>query len=475
MKALLILFSVYLFTSPLFAQEVKTIVSSSSFNDGLAINSKNELFASYYYNSTVAKIQLNGTVSTYATGLSDPNGLTFGYDQLLYIPNAKSNSIVRINADGSKTTIVNSITNPTGLRFRADSSLLIAQYQLNRISILDNQGNLSTFLSNALLNGPVGLDFDEHKNLFIGNFNNGAILKFTPDGILYELARIPSQLGFITYSHGYIYATGFQTNKIYRVHTKTEILDEYVGTGSATTVDYRVPFASFNGPNGIVASNTGDTLFVSEFGSRSLRMITNILPHHYFSTVDSVSFTTKSTVASDSIMISLDNSSFASIRIDSIHNQSILFSFRLASHEIAAQSSNALTIYFNPKESGLFVDTLTLDLQGLIKRIPLKAQIDISTSIESIESIPSRLELNQNYPNPFNPSTNFSIYLPTSTDVELQVYDLNGKLISTIYSGFLQQGNQFFKWNASSLSSGVYMYQLKTNQHKLSKQMLLIK
>ncbi|MCB0298563.1 MAG: T9SS type A sorting domain-containing protein, partial [Calditrichaeota bacterium] len=83
-------------------------------------------------------------------------------------------------------------------------------------------------------------------------------------------------MGFLTYANGYVYATAYQGNRIYRIKSDGTEQVVFAGTGNAGTTDGDLLSASFNAPNGIAASATGDTLFVSDFDSRSLRMITGV-------------------------------------------------------------------------------------------------------------------------------------------------------------------------------------------------------
>ncbi len=271
---IVILFSV----TNMFAQQVETLVTGpSTFNDGLVIDSKGNIYASRYYSSTVTKILLDGNTSIFASGFSDPNGMVIDANDTLYVTNATGNRIDKIAPDGTKSTFKTGIENPTSLAFDADSNLLVTQYQLSRIVKIDSALKVTTFMSGQGLNGPVGMNFDEEGNLYIGNFNDGKVLKRTPDGSVIQIGDIPGWMGFSTYSNGYIYATGFQQNKIYRIATDGSEQIVYAGTGAAGKNDGDLNQATFDGPNGIAASATGDTLFISDFETRSLRMIVGVL------------------------------------------------------------------------------------------------------------------------------------------------------------------------------------------------------
>jgi hypothetical protein len=86
--------------------------------------------------------------------------------------------------------------------------------------------------------------------------------------------------------------------------------------------------------------------------------------------------------------------------------------------------------------------------------------------------------LYQNYPNPFNPSTTIKFSLQNSTKVTLRIYNVLGKLITTLVDDRLNSGTHEFVFDASSygnLSSGVYYYQLITEKSTYTKGMILVK
>ncbi|MFH0735439.1 MAG: T9SS type A sorting domain-containing protein [bacterium] len=92
----------------------------------------------------------------------------------------------------------------------------------------------------------------------------------------------------------------------------------------------------------------------------------------------------------------------------------------------------------------------------------------------------NQFALNQNYPNPFNPSTTINFSIPNSGNVELIVYDILGKEITTLINEELSAGTHSVQFNGSSvkntLSSGIYFYSIKYNGvNTLTKKMILAK
>lgn len=98
------------------------------------------------------------------------------------------------------------------------------------------------------------------------------------------------------------------------------------------------------------------------------------------------------------------------------------------------------------------------------------------TSIRSDESTrPESVSLKQNYPNPFNPTTNIAFTLTDAQDVTLTVYNVLGQRVATLVNTQLNAGTHTFTFDASRLSSGMYIYRLNTGNTMLQKQMMLIK
>jgi hypothetical protein len=85
------------------------------------------------------------------------------------------------------------------------------------------------------------------------------------------------------------------------------------------------------------------------------------------------------------------------------------------------------------------------------------------------------LSLGQNYPNPFTPGTVIKYQIPDAGFVSLKVYDVLGNEVAIIVSENQVEGRYEISFNASALSSGVYIYQLRVNDYLSTKKMLLMK
>jgi hypothetical protein len=101
--------------------------------------------------------------------------------------------------------------------------------------------------------------------------------------------------------------------------------------------------------------------------------------------------------------------------------------------------------------------------------------IGVLTKVEVAPKLSDSIKLNHNYPNPFNPVTNISYSIPASSKVEITIYNSLGQKIKTLINAFQNRGEYEVQFNGSELSSGVYYYQLKTNDYYCVNKMLLIK
>lgn len=94
--------------------------------------------------------------------------------------------------------------------------------------------------------------------------------------------------------------------------------------------------------------------------------------------------------------------------------------------------------------------------------------------------LPENFALRQNYPNPFNPETTIEYRLPARSDVKLEIFDVLGRNVATLASGYFEAGIHQVKWNGKSeagvsVPSGLYFYRLSTPDFKQTQRMLLMR
>ena len=112
----------------------------------------------------------------------------------------------------------------------------------------------------------------------------------------------------------------------------------------------------------------------------------------------------------------------------------------------------------------------------------IKLDGDISTFtnneiylVSNLRLLPEAFSLSPAYPNPFNPTTTISFDLPEEIDVSLIIYDLQGRVVTTLISGSMQAGYHSANWNASHHASGLYFVQMISGDYVKTQKLMLVK
>ncbi|OQY30011.1 MAG: hypothetical protein B6244_01760 [Candidatus Cloacimonetes bacterium 4572_55] len=141
--------------------------------------------------------------------------------------------------------------------------------------------------------------------------------------------------------------------------------------------------------------------------------------------------------------------------LDAYQDGSLMIRFRMASDG-------------GVNKAGWFIDNLE------VNGIPLAIENP------SEQSRDASYQLGQNYPNPFNPTTAISFQIPGPEKVGLRIYNSAGQLINTLIDKTLPVGSHTVIWNGKNeqslpVSSGIYFYQIETENYSAVKRMILIK
>ena len=110
-----------------------------------------------------------------------------------------------------------------------------------------------------------------------------------------------------------------------------------------------------------------------------------------------------------------------------------------------------------------------------LKQIDFDGSFEYSNIVEVVFGTVSQFVLEQNYPNPFNPTTKINFSIKEKGNVELKVFDLLGSEIATLVNEEKTPGNHEVLFDASNLSSGVYLYTIKSGSFVQSRKMMLMK
>ena len=125
-------------------------------------------------------------------------------------------------------------------------------------------------------------------------------------------------------------------------------------------------------------------------------------------------------------------------------------------------------------QPALWRDSKSFSMRGEVTLTSEK--VGVSNENEELATLPNSPMLEQNYPNPFNPSTNIQFVLPEASVVSLKVFNILGEEIATLVNGRMGAGAHTIRFEASSsMSSGIYFYQLKAGSTTSTRKLTLIK
>jgi hypothetical protein len=92
-----------------------------------------------------------------------------------------------------------------------------------------------------------------------------------------------------------------------------------------------------------------------------------------------------------------------------------------------------------------------------------------------LDESPQEFKLLPAYPNPFNPTTKISYQLPTKKETVLSVYDMGGRFIQELYRGVKPAGEHSVTFDASALSSGMYLVKIQAGDAIQTQKITLVK
>ena len=102
-------------------------------------------------------------------------------------------------------------------------------------------------------------------------------------------------------------------------------------------------------------------------------------------------------------------------------------------------------------------------------------ELPLDENLSNTEVIVDSFDLLGNYPNPFNPSTTIDFSLNSFSDLEINVYDVNGRLVENLYSGFKSPGTHKVVWDATGFSAGIYIVNMVSKKSSETLMITLIK
>ena len=263
-----------------FSQTVST-VTAGNFYDAIGKDSQGNIYCSNFIGDSVFKYDVNGNVTTFKSGFTNPNGIDVNEQDEIFICSKGSNTVYRYDINGTEiASYTMGINNPTGIKNIAGTTdMLLVEYENSTLKKLELDGTVTTLFSGFPLNGPSGIAF-VNGTTYISNFNDRKIMRYE-NGTMTLVTQLPETgannnfLGFLAASNNTLYATQLGEHQIYSIDPVTGNAIVYAGSTGGGNTDGDISIAQFNFPNGILADTVSDRIYISDAGSSNLRIINN--------------------------------------------------------------------------------------------------------------------------------------------------------------------------------------------------------
>ena len=122
------------------------------------------------------------------------------------------------------------------------------------------------------------------------------------------------------------------------------------------------------------------------------------------------------------------------------------------------------------------------DLNNINEHIFVDLNIYTGTAagVGDYRLVPKQIILYPSFPNPFNPVTTLRYYLPEDAMVNINIYDMMGRLVRTMVNSQQNAGYRSIRWNATNdagepMSAGLYLYMIKADEFRQTRKMVLLK
>jgi len=103
-------------------------------------------------------------------------------------------------------------------------------------------------------------------------------------------------------------------------------------------------------------------------------------------------------------------------------------------------------------------------------------QVEPNTGVdENPTQFPIRFSISEPYPNPFNSKINLQFSIPVSSEVNISFFNMNGQIVGEVSSGNYSAGSHLIKWDASFLTSGLYIVSFRMNEYQIFNKITYVK
>jgi len=134
--------------------------------------------------------------------------------------------------------------------------------------------------------------------------------------------------------------------------------------------------------------------------------------------------------------------------------------------EYKTTGTSTMLVVVVPEEELIFTANQSFEVVGMIVANS-EGKIEVNTV--------SEFGITTAYPNPFNPSTTVSLNVPSADFVSVKVYNLVGQVVGVLAEGMMDANTYTFTWNATDMSSGVYLIRAESSSNVDIQKVLLVK
>ena len=251
-------------------------------------------------------------------------------------------------------------------------------------------------------------------------------------------------------ANGYVYVTDYWDSKLFKIYPEENIYTMFASS-------------NLNYPNGICYDPVGNRLLVCSNTGPGIPILS-------VSVEDSsvVILTPSGLDGMDGITMDSENNIYVS---EWTNNTVCRYNYALTSGPIVVSSGHnaPADIYFDQHNSILCVPNF---YENTVDFVPMPGS-DVEDKKQG-HLLPSKLQL-KSYPNPFNQRVALDFMLPAAADINLKIYDITGREVEALGSGYWASGRHCVPWDASGQSSGVYFARLSSGLYSETEKLILLK
>ncbi len=156
---------------------------------GLAENSKGEIFIANNGENSISMF-VNGTLSTYVTGINRPTGITIDNTDNLYVTSFGDNALYKIAPDKTITTVATGLSGPYDVKMEPGGDFVVSNYNGHDVVSVTPDGQVSTYVAPSFA-GPAAATYDGSGNLYVANSRTHDITRFATDGSTTKTVTFP--------------------------------------------------------------------------------------------------------------------------------------------------------------------------------------------------------------------------------------------------------------------------------------------